>query len=173
MGLGAEGLAASGSLLSARHDGIELPVDLLPGSVVEAVEAAMARADPIGDLRLDLTCPACGHNELVALDVAGYVWAEVDAWARRLLEEVHVLASAYGWSEGQIVALGPESAPGLPGNGPRMSDYLTWLAARTLNVAPRRRPRMAARFESPPLAGFDTPGGPGLDHRTGIRRVAN
>ena len=41
------------------------------------------------------------------LDVPAFVWAEVDAWTRRLLVEVHSLAAAYGWNEHEILALSP------------------------------------------------------------------
>ena len=41
-----------------------------------------------------------------ALDVPGLVWDEVDAVARRLVDEVHALASAYGWAERDILAMG-------------------------------------------------------------------
>ena len=33
-------------------------------------------------------------------------WAEIDAWARRILREVNILARAYGWRESDILALG-------------------------------------------------------------------
>ena len=34
-----------------------------------------------------------------------FLWDEVDVRARRLLDEVHALAGAYGWSEQRILAL--------------------------------------------------------------------
>ena len=40
--------------------------------------------------------------------MASFVWEEVDAAARRLLGEVHALASAYGWSQEEILALGSQ-----------------------------------------------------------------
>jgi hypothetical protein len=67
----------------------------------------MADADPQADVRLALDCPACGHNFLAAFDVAAYLWSEVNAWAYRLLGEVHSLASAYGWREEDILAMSP------------------------------------------------------------------
>jgi hypothetical protein len=82
------------------------PVEL-PATVVEAVEARMADADPQADVRLALDCPACGHNFLAAFDVVAYFWSEINAWAYRLLGEVHTLASAYGWREEEILALSP------------------------------------------------------------------
>jgi hypothetical protein len=38
-------------------------------------------------------------------DVAEFLWREIDAWAKRVLEEVHTLASAYGWAQGEILSL--------------------------------------------------------------------
>ena len=67
----------------------------------------MADADPQADVRLALDCPACGHKFLAAFDVVAYFWSEINAWAYRLLGEVHTLASAYGWREDDILALSP------------------------------------------------------------------
>jgi hypothetical protein len=87
-------------LLGSRPD--DWSEDVLAG-----VARRMAEADPQADVRLALTCPACGHAWEALFDVAAFLWAEVDAWARRLLREVHTLASAYGWSEADILALSP------------------------------------------------------------------
>lgn len=72
-----------------------------------AVARRMAEADPQGDIELSLSCPACGHSWLAPFDIASYFWTEVDAWARVLLHEIHLLASAYGWREADILALSP------------------------------------------------------------------
>lgn len=79
----------------------------LPEPVVAALAERMAGADPLADLRLDVTCPECGHAWAPALDVGAWLWNELDAWAHRTLRDVHALASAYGWSEAEILALGP------------------------------------------------------------------
>ena len=39
------------------------------------------------------------------LDIGSFVWAEIESRARRLLWEVHTLASAYGWSEAETLSL--------------------------------------------------------------------
>lgn len=82
-------------------------VAALPGEVVEAVSAAIADADPAADVELELACPACGHRWTSPLDVAAFVWQEVDAWAERTLLEVDALARAYGWPEPAVLALSP------------------------------------------------------------------
>ena len=69
------------------------------------VAAALETADPCIDFALDLRCPACGHAWTTSFDITGYLWEEIDARARRLLDEVHVLARAYGWPEREILGL--------------------------------------------------------------------
>jgi hypothetical protein len=65
----------------------------------------LALADPLAEARVQLTCPGCGHEWDDTLDLALFVWAEVEARAKRLLLDVHQLARAYGWTEGEILAL--------------------------------------------------------------------
>jgi hypothetical protein len=67
----------------------------------------MARADPLAETRLSLSCPSCAHTWEESLDIAAFLWEEIDARARRILLEVHALAAAYGWHEAQILSLGP------------------------------------------------------------------
>lgn len=65
----------------------------------------MAVADPMAETRVALRCPVCTHQQDEVLDIASFVWTEIEACARRLLWEIHALASTYGWSEGQILSL--------------------------------------------------------------------
>jgi hypothetical protein len=87
--------------------GEEVAVERLPEEALQAVADRMAAADPQGDVELALSCPACGHAWPAAFDIATFFWTEVDAWARVLLHEIHILASAYGWREADILALTP------------------------------------------------------------------
>src|SRR5262249_35695017 len=66
----------------------------------------MAQADPGAETRIHFRCTVCGHEQDGVLDVAVFLWAEIVAHAKRLLREVHALASAYGWSEEQVLSLG-------------------------------------------------------------------
>ena len=74
--------------------------------LLEAVGERLASADPLAETRLALNCPACRREWDDALDIGRFVWAEVEARARRILWEVHALASAYGWSESETLAVG-------------------------------------------------------------------
>jgi hypothetical protein len=80
---------------------------MLPEEVIMAVMAEMARADPQADVQVALTCPVCSHNWSMPFDILSYLWSEIEDWAQRVLLEVHALASAYGWSERDIVAMSP------------------------------------------------------------------
>lgn len=94
-------------LLKAHStQGVTTP-DRLPAEVVDAVAERMAQVDPQADVQLDIACPSCRHRWRQSFDIVSYFWSEIDAWARRLLREVHVLASAYGWTEHDILALSP------------------------------------------------------------------
>jgi hypothetical protein len=94
-------------LLSVRRHGEAVPFDELPAELRTAVSDRMAEADPQADVQLSLACPDCGHRWQSPLDILSYLWAEIHAWATRLLGDVHTLASAYGWREADILALSP------------------------------------------------------------------
>jgi hypothetical protein len=74
-------------------------------AMLEEVEEKMASADPMAEIRLSLRCPTCAREWHETLDIARFVWAEIEARARRLLWEVHHLASAYGWTEAETLSL--------------------------------------------------------------------
>lgn len=81
--------------------------DGLPADVVAALAAELARRDPQAELLVALSCPTCDGGWEAELDVPAFVSMELHGWARRLLHEVHLLASAYGWSEPEILRLSP------------------------------------------------------------------
>jgi hypothetical protein len=71
----------------------------------DEIANALDAADPRMDFLLVLSCPACAHQWSASLDVPAFLWRELEVRARRLLDEVHALARAYGWSEREILAL--------------------------------------------------------------------
>ncbi|WP_409466620.1 hypothetical protein [Amycolatopsis sp. GA6-003] len=79
----------------------------LPEAVLAALPEALAAADPQADVRIELDCAVCGHRWASPFDIAGYLWTELEARARRLLYDVHALALAYGWSEAEVLAVSP------------------------------------------------------------------
>jgi hypothetical protein len=72
---------------------------------IEELGEKMSLADPLAEIALSLECPVCKYACEEAIDLPAFLWAEVEARARRILQEVHVLASNYGWHESEILAL--------------------------------------------------------------------
>jgi hypothetical protein len=77
----------------------------LTDAEIEHIEQQMAAADPLAEIRLSLCCPSCSFVWEESLDVATFLWAEVEVRGRRLLGEVHTHARAYGWTEAEILSL--------------------------------------------------------------------
>jgi hypothetical protein len=113
LALGQSAPAEARSLLMERcvvtvtRDALPAAPRDLPAQVQEKLAEAVAEADPDADLQLDAPCPACGHHTSAVVDAASFLWAELDAWARGTLVEVHLLASTYGWTEPEVLALSP------------------------------------------------------------------
>jgi hypothetical protein len=76
-----------------------------PEGVAGAVAEAVGRADPLAAAEVGLECPACGHRWSAGFDVGVFLWAELKLAAHRLMTEVHKLASAYGWSEADVLSM--------------------------------------------------------------------
>jgi hypothetical protein len=105
--------AAAGSPEGARRvlgerclewpDGV--PAAGAPEAALGAAAAVIAAADPQAAVTLDVDCPGCGAAVSTAWDVAPFFWAELHAWALRVLREVHTLAAAYGWTEATTLNL--------------------------------------------------------------------
>jgi hypothetical protein len=94
-------------LVQAEYEGQAVEAAKLPVELVEAIATRMTEADPQAEVQLALACPACRHEWQALFDIVAFFWDELNAWAYRLLREVHVLAAAYGWREEDIVALHP------------------------------------------------------------------
>lgn len=92
-------------LTALRSDGEVVDAAALPEQIVKTVIEQMAQADPQAEVQIALACPACSHSWSMVFDILSYVWSEIDDWAQRLLMEVHALASAYGWSERDIISM--------------------------------------------------------------------
>lgn len=79
----------------------------IPDSVARKAEDRMAELDPQADIDLAFRCDACGEEFVSPFDIASFLWAELDVWARRTLRDVHTLARAYSWTETEILKLHP------------------------------------------------------------------
>lgn len=92
-------------------------------TVIAALESTVAGLG----LEIGTACTDCGTALVLPLDVAEFLDTELRSRAATLLDEIHLIAMSYHWSETEILAL-PVS---------RRQDYLRRiLAARTLAEEP-------------------------------------
>ena len=75
----------------------------LDETVLDVVAEHLAEFDPLAERRLSLDCNACGHTWSALFDIMSFLWVELSTRAQRLLGEVHLLASNYGWRETDIL----------------------------------------------------------------------
>lgn len=87
----------------ADESGSELEV--WPTEAVDEIAAKLAEADPLAEITLGFDCPVCHHAGQEVLDLAAFLWSEIESRARRMLSEVHALAAAYGWAEAAILGM--------------------------------------------------------------------
>lgn len=74
-------------------------------SVRDEVDEGLASLSAERGIYLELSCTRCAEPSRHALDPAEYLWNEIAAAAAALLEDVHLLAGKYGWSERDILAM--------------------------------------------------------------------
>ena len=101
------GLILQDCVLSANRGNLAVSSDQLPPEVLDALVESMARADPLADIQLALTCPTCAEGWSATFDIVTYLWTEIEIWAWRILSDVATLARAYAWRERDILNLSP------------------------------------------------------------------
>lgn len=94
-------------VLAARRDGVEQPPLGLPAEVAQRLVERLEAADPLASVAFEVACPHCAHAWQAPFDAGSALWAHVQSAAGRLLAEIDALARRYGWSEQQILSLGP------------------------------------------------------------------
>lgn len=94
-------------VLEAIVEGKPMSPHELPEDLMEPISAALAAADPAMEILIDLRCMSCSHGWQIVFDIEHFLWTRISSTARRLLREVHALATAYGWSEPEVLSLGP------------------------------------------------------------------
>lgn len=79
----------------------------LPNEVFEKLDEKMSEDDSLANIKMGLNCPACQHSWQQSFDILSYLWAEIDNWAKHMLQEIYLLANAFKWSEKDILAMSP------------------------------------------------------------------
>lgn len=89
---------AAGAADPPLHGAVDAALD---AALDDALDGLAAAALPTGPV----TCPRCGTRSDAVLDTAALLWDRLRRDAPRLLSDVAELASAFGWSEAEILAL--------------------------------------------------------------------
>ena len=71
----------------------------------ETTAQGLANVAAERQLQLGLACEACAGEWTLAFDSGAFLWEEIEARAMALLDDVHRLALAYGWSEQAILSM--------------------------------------------------------------------
>lgn len=94
-------------VLSVRRADQVKAMEDLPKRYLDVLAQRMGEADPRADLSAAIACPGCSHRWRATFDILAYFWEEIGALVFRVLNDVHVLALAYGWREDDVLALSP------------------------------------------------------------------
>lgn len=77
------------------------------GDLLQRIDEELASCDPLVGGEIEIRCFSCDATSKHPVDVVSRVLARCVTLQRRLVEAVHQLASAYGWTEDQVLALSP------------------------------------------------------------------
>lgn len=92
---------------SREQRALEKSVHTFSPEFVTALAGQIAEKDPQAEILLNLRCAQCQHEWQSLFDIAAFFWSELETHAKRLLNEIYLLARAYHWSERDILALSP------------------------------------------------------------------
>ena len=92
-------------LLNVTYQGEPIVLADVPPAVYDQFAEAMTDVDPQAVLMMALSCPACQAGCSALFDIVHIFWSKLSFSARRLIQDIHLLASAYGWSEADILNL--------------------------------------------------------------------
>jgi hypothetical protein len=92
-------------MVELKHLGEDVSTDELPERIVAVAQQRLAQAESLADIQLRIECPSCGRKWDSCLDIGSIFLVELDAYVKRICNDVHLLASAYGWSEREILEM--------------------------------------------------------------------
>lgn len=86
------------------------PVDnwTFPEAWIDTIEAELEQHDRLLTLQLGTCCPACNKDIQLEFDLEDHLLNILASEQKRLLNQIHRLASIYNWTEREILALTPK-----------------------------------------------------------------
>jgi hypothetical protein len=103
----AQNSLAKRCIIQAIQKGKSISENELPSDVINRLAEYMDEYEHNAEILLDLKCLSCNHCWQMPLDMVLFLWKEISSYARHLLQEVHCLASAYGWCEEAVISMSP------------------------------------------------------------------
>ena len=82
----------------------ELPT-VLPTAILNGLGSKLEEIDPLSDIVLDISCPACGYLVQALFPAEEFIFKEFAMHYNQLEREVHWIAFNYCWSENDILDL--------------------------------------------------------------------
>lgn len=92
-------------IVHAQKDAHDCDATELPAHVLAQLDERLGTEDPQANIVMNLSCPACEHIWEAQFDIVSYLWTEIENWSKHVLQDVAVLAAAFGWSEQQVLNL--------------------------------------------------------------------
>lgn len=92
-------------VLSASRAGAPVAAGDLSDETIREAGDALVAASPGAEMRVDMTCAGCGSEWAPILDISQFLWREIESTSVQLLDEIHELATGYGWTEAESLAL--------------------------------------------------------------------
>lgn len=77
----------------------------LSDDTLEALAEQLKRHDPSAEWLVNLSCPACEASWQMSFNITAFLWDEIQTYVKELMQQIHCLAQAYGWSENTILKL--------------------------------------------------------------------
>jgi hypothetical protein len=94
-------------ITAASRDGSVCEIADLTEDVLHALDERLAEEDPQANIQMNIHCPHCDHDWRSRFDIVNYLWTEIDHWAKNILYDIALLASAFGWAERDILNMTP------------------------------------------------------------------
>lgn len=79
----------------------------LSSEQLTTLAAAMEAADPLVAFTVETSCPHCQRNATLDVDLEAVALRELGRIRRKILRDVHALATRYGWTEADVLAIPP------------------------------------------------------------------
>ena len=77
----------------------------IPAGLKNSLVKQMDEQDPQANISINLTCPDCSKTWEAIFDITQFLWIEINNRAIGLLQDIHLLASNFSWSEHDILSM--------------------------------------------------------------------